>query len=394
MRRVPSSLAGVVLALSGVGGSAGDTGATAPQADPELDRRAVARLDTEYQVAVKRNDAEAMARILHEKFVLVTGNGTVVTREELLAEAMRGEFSYERQDEDPDTQAVRVFGDTAVVTARLWLKGVRGGVPFDRRLWFSDTYVRTPGGWRYVFGQASLRLPDAAAAGESVPSAATLEWFRATEQSLMDAIAPGDRAVWERVMDASCVVTSEEGEALPRDRFLAELRPLPEGLRGRIVVRDVTVQEYPAFAIVRYLADESESVFGQSLTVGYRVTSSYRRDVAGWKLLASHLSVVTRDPPAQEVSKADWPGLAGSYRLLPNGWTLRVELRDGELVAGRGSATLRALIPLAPHSFVLAGSLGEWHFVVENGRALRVVNLRKFAPLVWTRVEPPVASAP
>jgi hypothetical protein len=24
---------------------------------------------------------------------------------------------------------------------------------------FSDTYVRTPSGWRYVFGQASLPLP-------------------------------------------------------------------------------------------------------------------------------------------------------------------------------------------------------------------------------------------
>jgi hypothetical protein len=31
--------------------------------------------------------------------------------------------------------------------------------PFDRRLWFTDTYVRTLLGWRYAFGQASLSLP-------------------------------------------------------------------------------------------------------------------------------------------------------------------------------------------------------------------------------------------
>jgi hypothetical protein len=59
---------------------------------------------------------------------------------------------------------VRVLGDTAVVTALLRLKGSNEGVPFDRRLWFSDTYVRTPAGWKYFFGQASLRLPDEAAA--------------------------------------------------------------------------------------------------------------------------------------------------------------------------------------------------------------------------------------
>jgi hypothetical protein len=31
---------------------------------------------------------------------------------------------------------------------------------FERKLWFSDTYVRTAGGWKYVLGQASLPLPD------------------------------------------------------------------------------------------------------------------------------------------------------------------------------------------------------------------------------------------
>ena len=38
-------------------------------------------------------------------------------------------------------------------------QGTNGGQPFERRLWYSDTYVRTATGWRYVFGQASLPLP-------------------------------------------------------------------------------------------------------------------------------------------------------------------------------------------------------------------------------------------
>jgi hypothetical protein len=36
--------------------------------------------------------------------------------------------SYEKQDEVPGTQTVRVWGDTAVVTALLWLKYVFGQV--------------------------------------------------------------------------------------------------------------------------------------------------------------------------------------------------------------------------------------------------------------------------
>jgi ketosteroid isomerase-like protein len=64
---------------------------------------------------------------------------------------------YERQEDS--NQKVRVWGDTAVVTALLWAKGTEDGKPFDYKLWFSDTYVRTPDGWRYVFGQASTRMP-------------------------------------------------------------------------------------------------------------------------------------------------------------------------------------------------------------------------------------------
>lgn len=56
-------------------------------------------------------------------------------------------------------QTVMVSGDTAVVTAKLWAKGVEDGVKVDYVMWFSDVYVRTPKGWSYYFGQASLPLP-------------------------------------------------------------------------------------------------------------------------------------------------------------------------------------------------------------------------------------------
>lgn len=130
-------------------------------ADQAQDRATVAALDTEYQAAVERNDAEGMARILHPEMILVVGRGIVLTGEDLLRSARDQEYIYEHQVEDEGTQTVRLYGDdTAIVTARLWLKGTGPNGPFDRRLWFSDTYVRTPEGWRYAFGQSSIALPD------------------------------------------------------------------------------------------------------------------------------------------------------------------------------------------------------------------------------------------
>ena len=133
--------------------------ATNLRASVDEDVKTVAALDTKYQAAVKSNDAATMDQILADDFVLVTGRGKIFDKAALIKAVRKKEVSYERQDEEPGTQKVRVWGDTAVVTALLWIKGVQAPKPIDYKLWFSDTYVRTPGGWRYVFGQASLPLP-------------------------------------------------------------------------------------------------------------------------------------------------------------------------------------------------------------------------------------------
>lgn len=121
------------------------------------DEKAVAALDTEYQAAVKTNDVATMSRILADDFALVTGLGKTYTKADLLNEARSKRMVYEHQEDS--AQKVRVWGDTAVVTALLWAKGTEDGKAFDYKLWFSDTYVRTPTGWRYAFAQASTRVP-------------------------------------------------------------------------------------------------------------------------------------------------------------------------------------------------------------------------------------------
>ncbi len=130
-------------------------------ASSDEDTKTVAALDMQYQAAVKANDATTMDRILADDFVLVTGRGRVFNKADLLKGAQGKETIYEQQDEEAGSQKVRVWGDTAVVTAVLWIKGVAEGKSHEYKVWFSDTYVRTPAGWRYVFGQSSLPLPKA-----------------------------------------------------------------------------------------------------------------------------------------------------------------------------------------------------------------------------------------
>ena len=71
--------------------------------------------------------------------------------------ATDGKSHYQHQEDTERTFVVS--GDTAVITAKLWAKGLEDGENVDYTEWFSDVYVRTPKGWRYFFAQASLPLP-------------------------------------------------------------------------------------------------------------------------------------------------------------------------------------------------------------------------------------------
>jgi ketosteroid isomerase-like protein len=154
MRRVGAVAAGALLLL-GLGLP------LRAMATPEADAREVAQLDLRLQSAVKNHDRAVIAEILADDMVLVTGKGKVYNKADHLQQAIEKDRIFEKQDEVAGTQQVRVYGNTAIVTALLWVKGKDGdGSQFDYKVWFSDTYARYPNGWKYVFGQSSLPLPE------------------------------------------------------------------------------------------------------------------------------------------------------------------------------------------------------------------------------------------
>jgi ketosteroid isomerase-like protein len=138
---------------------AGKLPSALPKPPPDVDAQTVASLDTVYQAAVKANDTAIMDRILADDFVLITDRGATLTKADLIKEARDKRTIYEQQEEEEGTQKVRVWHDTAVVTALLRIKGMRDQNPFDYKVWVTETYVRTVTGWQYVFGQASIPWP-------------------------------------------------------------------------------------------------------------------------------------------------------------------------------------------------------------------------------------------
>jgi ketosteroid isomerase-like protein len=145
-----------LLAVLIAGGLALIPAATVQASDAD-DQTLVAALDTKYQKAVEQNDAKTMADILTDDFTLVEGDGKRSTKGDLVDDAKSGKTHYEHQQDSQRT--IVVSGDTAIVTALLWAKGIEDGVKVDYKQWFTDVYVRTPKGWRYFYAQSSLSLP-------------------------------------------------------------------------------------------------------------------------------------------------------------------------------------------------------------------------------------------
>jgi len=222
----------------------------------------------------------------------------------------------------------------------------------------------------------------------AAPAGDVRSWFESTTQQLYDSVASGDQAPWDRVLDATCEVTTEDGEFLDKAHFLAQMRPLPAGSTGRIKVRDLTVRVLGEAAVVHYWLDESEDISGQALKTVYVETDTYRREHDSWMMVAMQLTVVPRDLTPIPVASREWSALTGEYQLGASDTSrYKVFERDHSLYMGRDTGSARLLIPLAPLVYYAQGSIHIIVFVQDaSGTVNELRELHKYNEVRMTRV--------
>jgi hypothetical protein len=225
-----------------------------------------------------------------------------------------------------------------------------------------------------------------AAAGEEDASA----WFRSTTQALWDAVTDGVPAVWDRALDANCLITTEDGVVVERAKYLEDIKPLPAGFSGDIKVRDLTVRMLGATAVVHYWLDEHESIFDQRLRTTYVETDTWRRSGDAWLMVAMQVTVVPRDlEPVPNASAGGWRELLGEYHYDDRARSrYKVFERDGALFGGSDEKSATRLIPLAPLVFHQAGSIHLMIFVRNHaGAVTEVRELHKYNEVRLVRMK-------
>jgi ketosteroid isomerase-like protein len=126
---------------------AGDSG------DQEIIRQII---DMEHQAreASIRRDADFPQRTLADDYVAITPLGQVTTKQDTVSARKSRQLRYDTID--ITDMVVRVYGDTAVVTARADVKGHQLGEDFSGPYRYTRVWVRKTGKWQAVSYQATV----------------------------------------------------------------------------------------------------------------------------------------------------------------------------------------------------------------------------------------------
>ena len=111
--------------------------------------------------------------------------------------------------------------------------------------------------------------------------------LRSQTQAMLNALATGDRRPWTAYLDPRGAFTDENGGRFSKDEMVAQVVALPRGVSGHIDITDWRMTQLGDVAIDTHIDDEHEDFHGQRLHALYRVTDTWVRESAGWRLIAS-----------------------------------------------------------------------------------------------------------
>jgi uncharacterized protein DUF4440 len=83
--------------------------------------------------------------------------------------------------------------------------------------------------------------------------------LQSRDQALVDAIAVGDRATWERTLTPDAIYVDENGVTMSRSELMADFDPLPAGVSGQIRIVDYKVKQVGDTALVVHRDEEQKS---------------------------------------------------------------------------------------------------------------------------------------
>lgn len=231
---------------------------------------------------------------------------------------------------------------------------------------------------------SAVNQPNAASS-----SNADVERLKKATQELLDAIAPGDKPVWEKYLAEGSIYADEEGKVWTKDELIKELNPLPKGYIGTIKMGDPKVFVQDNVIVLSHLDREELELHGQKIVTYFHMTQSWAKQANGeWKLAASQVMAIPNERKPATIDPKTLDLYVGQYAL--DAQITYTVTREGDKLYGQRSGRAKEeLLPLCDGIFYKKGVWrGEKVFKKDaQGKVINLLDRRENNDLVWKKIK-------
>ena len=111
----------------------------------------IRKLEEEFGKAMIQNDAEAIGRFLADDWIIIDPDGGIIDRARFLGVIKSGTLTHQAMDSTD--MRIRIYANTATVTALTTSTGKYMGQEFKTQERATDVFVKENGQWRCVISQ-------------------------------------------------------------------------------------------------------------------------------------------------------------------------------------------------------------------------------------------------
>lgn len=207
------------------------------------------------------------------------------------------------------------------------------------------------------------------------------------EQQLLDAIPAADTALWNRYLDDSYFIITEDGTGYNKKEFLSTFGPLPKGFSGYIKVINPHFIFKNNIATVHYVADEYEIIFGQNVHTTYSTLNTYIKTDTSWKIVASQVFEIPQLPVAVKINNSILKKYTGIYKLTDS-ITCIISLENDTLFIQKKDRGREPLFAETENVFFRKkDTRGRKIFVKDENQNMLMNERRNGQDVVWKRIK-------
>lgn len=214
-----------------------------------------------------------------------------------------------------------------------------------------------------------------------------VEQLKRATQEMLDAIAPGNKSVWERYLADGSIYVDEEGRVLTKSELIKELSPLPAGYVGSIKIGETKSLVKDNVVVISHLDREELELYGQKIITYFHMTNTWAKLGALWQIVASQVIAIPNERKPATIDLKILDDYVGQYELAPQ-VTYTVSREGDKLFGQRSGRAKEELLPLCNDVFYRKGAWREEKVFEReaHGRVVKLLDRRENNDLIWKRV--------